>query len=232
MPIERPDAPPLSRTTWLAAYAVPTALMVAAVGSAPRLAEVWGVPLVVGWFATASAMFSLMAGLAGVFLGSERCGSARRRVRLGRLDPAAVRAGLRGLLWASPVAGVILAGLWAAGVASRLPPPTLDVPDRVWWLPLAWLPYYLLNVGCEEFYWRGVLLPREEVTLGRRAWVLNGFGVTAFHLPLGWPLALVVSPYLFAMARVAQRSGNLWASLVLHGSLNAAAFAAAWAGIV
>ena len=223
----------LRPAVWAAAYAGPTLLMAAAVAASPVVAERLGVPLVVGWFACGSAMFAAMAAAGVLLLRREgRLRDWRDRVRLRRFDRAAARAGLRTLAWASLAAAGVLAALWAAGVAGRLPPPTLDVPNRVWWLPLVWLPYYLLNVGCEEFYWRGVLLPREEATLGRRAWLLNGLGVTAFHLPLGWPLTLVVNPYLVAMARAAQRSGNLWASLLLHGSLNAAAFAAAWAGVV
>jgi Type II CAAX prenyl endopeptidase Rce1-like len=32
----------------------------------------------------------------------------------------------------------------------------------------------LLNILGEEFLWRGVVLPRQEVAFGRRAWVVNG----------------------------------------------------------
>lgn len=31
-----------------------------------------------------------------------------------------------------------------------------------YWLLLLWLPYWLLNIGSEEFFWRGVILPRQE----------------------------------------------------------------------
>ncbi|MCS3264569.1 CPBP family intramembrane metalloprotease [Bacteroides thetaiotaomicron] len=46
---------------------------------------------------------------------------------------------------------------------------TLDPlsPGR-YWLLLAWFPYWLLNIGGEEFFWRGVLLPRQEKDFRRQ----------------------------------------------------------------
>jgi hypothetical protein len=32
----------------------------------------------------------------------------------------------------------------------------------------------VLNIVGEEFVWRGVVLPRQEVAFGGRAWLVNG----------------------------------------------------------
>ena len=218
-----------------------TLLMALVVESAPRLAEAVGGPPIVGWFLGGGAMFAAMAG-GGVWLLRREVSrwtlrDVLREIRLGRPTGSHVLAGLRGLAIAGVVSGGVLVTLWLLtgredGSIPGLAPPTLTLPeDPPAWLPLAWLPLFLLNVGCEEFLWRGLLLPRQERYHGRHAWLWNGLGVTVFHVPLGVPLTLVVAPFLFAMARVCQRQESLWPPLVLHATLNATAFACAMAGV-
>ena len=42
-------------------------------------------------------------------------------------------------------------------------------PGR-YWLLAAWVPCWVLNIMGEEILWRGVMVPRQEAALGRRAW--------------------------------------------------------------
>lgn len=67
-----------------------------------------------------------------------------------------------------------------------------------YWILAAWLPFWALNIIGEEFLWRSVVLPRQEVAFGHWAWLANGVGWLIFHLSFGatilltlWPIVLV-----------------------------------------
>src|SRR5205807_1973574 len=52
-----------------------------------------------------------------------------------------------------------------------------------WWI----LVYYALvmlacNIGGEELWWRGYLLPRQEAAFGKAAWIIHGMYWSLFHL--------------------------------------------------
>ena len=55
-----------------------------------------------------------------------------------------------------------------------------------YWLLLIWLPYWILNILGEEFLWRGVMLPRQEIVFGKYTWLVHGFGWGLFHIAFGW----------------------------------------------
>lgn len=93
-----------------------------------------------------------------------------------------------------------------------------------WWVLLAWLPFWFLNIAGEELFWRGCLLPRQELFFGRRAWLLHGALWGVFHASFGWGLILVVAPSLFLIPWAVQRRGNTWVGLILHALLNGPAF--------
>ena len=65
-------------------------------------------------------------------------------------------------------------------------------PDRYWILG-AWFPFWVLNILGEEFSGGGVVLPRQEVALGRWAWLANGIGWLLFHLAFGPAILLTAS---------------------------------------
>lgn len=215
-------------------YAAATLMMAAVVRAAPAAAAAVGGPPIVGWFLAGGAMFAVL-GATGLAIARRR-GGLRHGLRLRPLTKPDALATGRAMLAAAAASGLVLLGLWAAAgfgpSVPGLPPPTLTLPaDPPGWLPLAWLPLYALNVLGEEVLWRGALLPGEERRFGRRAWLVNGAGVSVFHLPLGASLTLVVAPFLLAMAYVCQRRRSLWPSVLLHAALNATAFACAMAGL-
>lgn len=106
-------------------------------------------------------------------------------------------------------------------------PPFMQVaplgPDELWVLA-AWLPFWLLNILGEELWWRGYLLPRQEVALGTRAWLVQGLLWGVFHASFGWGLIMVVAPTLFVIPWVVQRRGNTWIGVILHALINGPAF--------
>ena len=88
------------------------------------------------------------------------------------------------------------------------------------------LPYWLLNIGGEEFFWRGVLLPRQEKTFEDKTWILPGTGWTIFHLAFGWQLLIMLLPLLYIEPYVVQMTQNTWTGVFLHGAINSPSFIA------
>ena len=110
---------------------------------------------------------------------------------------------------------------------------TLDPlsPER-YWLLLAWFPYWLLNIGGEEFFWRGVLLPRQEKIFGDKTWILHGTGWAIFHIAFGWQLLVMLLPLLYIEPYVVQKTQNTWTGVFLHGAINGPSFIAIALGII
>jgi membrane protease YdiL (CAAX protease family) len=76
-----------------------------------------------------------------------------------------------------------------------------------------------VNVGGEELWWRGYVLPRQELTLGANAWFVHGLLWTAFHVVFYWQL-LMILPITLAIAFVSQRTKSTWPAIVGHALLN------------
>jgi membrane protease YdiL (CAAX protease family) len=101
-----------------------------------------------------------------------------------------------------------------------------------YWLLLVWLPYWILNILGEEFLWRGVMLPRQEVAFGKPAWLIHGFGWGLFHIAFGWQLLITLIPLIFIEPFIVQRTKNSWLGVIMHGALNGPSFIAICFGII
>lgn len=88
-----------------------------------------------------------------------------------------------------------------------------------WWVALAFLVGWLLNVFGEEFWFRGYLLPRQELATGAQAWIANGLMFGFNHLWQPWNLLLIVPAALLG-AYVVQRRRNTWILILMHGLMN------------
>jgi membrane protease YdiL (CAAX protease family) len=100
------------------------------------------------------------------------------------------------------------------------------------WLVVAWFVFYVLNVVGEEVWFRGIVLPRQELAFGRWTWVVHGALWAAFHGALFPADALVILPMALAYGWVAQRSASLWPGLCAHATLNALAAIRILAGVM
>jgi len=96
-------------------------------------------------------------------------------------------------------------------------------PGRYWILG-AWLPFFVLNIVGEEFVWRGVALPRQEVAFGGRAWLVNGILWLLFHAAFPWQVLLTLVPITLILPYVVQRRRSTWAGLVIHTGFGAMGF--------
>ncbi len=94
----------------------------------------------------------------------------------------------------------------------------MDLRGR--WDVFLWVVFALavFNIGGEELWWRGIILPRQELALGKWAWLVNGLLWDLFHFFYHSNLGSVVG-YLAAtvpLAYVAQRTRNTWPGIIAH----------------
>lgn len=101
-----------------------------------------------------------------------------------------------------------------------------------YWLLFVWFPYWILNILGEEFLWRGVMLPRQEIAFGKKAWVIHGFGWGLFHIAFGWQLLITLIPVIFIQSYIVQKTKNSWIGVIMHGGLNGPSFMAISLGLI
>jgi len=101
-----------------------------------------------------------------------------------------------------------------------------------YWLLLVWLPYWILNILGEEFLWRGVMLPRQEIAFGKNAWLIHGTGWGLFHIAFGWQLLITLIPLIYIQSYIVQKKKNSWIGVIMHGGLNGPSFIAICFGLI
>lgn len=76
----------------------------------------------------------------------------------------------------------------------------------------------VFNIGGEELWWRGIILPRQELALGKKAWLVNGLLWDLFHIFYHTSIGSMVGylPITVPLAFVAQRTRNTWPGIVAH----------------
>ncbi len=88
-----------------------------------------------------------------------------------------------------------------------------------WWLVLMYIIGWFFNIVGEEFWFRGYILPRQELGFGRIAWLVNGLMFTFNHLWQPWIL-IAILPSSLLLAYVVQIRRNTWISILQHGIMN------------
>lgn len=168
----------------------------------------------------------------------------RDRFRLGRMD-------LRAWLWsaaallAGPVVGfglvkqvtnmlihqgIIPVPTWLPAFTSPLVvvDPIAAMSDgagglRGNWLSLvAMVVVFFFNIIGEEFWWRGVVLPRQEKAFGEWAWVVHGTLWALFHIYKWWDV-LNLLPITLALSFVCSKLRKTTPGIVIHGVTNGVA---------
>jgi membrane protease YdiL (CAAX protease family) len=176
--------------------------------------------------------------------GDLRWTTLRRRLRLNApRDPKTGEPRRRLWLWLIPIVilslaaqrtyGGLLKNLWLRVLPFLAPPPGYDPfealfasPEMRAQLAGAWGFYGLLlvmlvfNILGEEFFFRGVLLPRMQGTFGKWDWVANGVLFGLFHLHEPWVIlpAALDGAILFALP--VKRFRSTWLAIVAHTSAN------------
>lgn len=136
----------------------------------------------------------------------------KERLRLKRMDSTAWR-------WTVPFLIVylllgFLLNILAQFVYDQLGfwPPGADIP-------LTNIPYSLIlliaNVTSEELWWRGYILPRQELQHGKFAWIVNGLLWSLFHLVKWWAVPFQLLKH-WMVPFVVQRTKNTTPAILIH----------------
>jgi len=91
--------------------------------------------------------------------------------------------------------------------------------EGMWWVLVVYFFGWLFNILGEEFWFRGYMLPRQELTHRQYAWIVQGVLFTSFHIFWKWNLIALLPGSLF-MAYVLQRRQNTSISILWHGITN------------
>ena len=88
-----------------------------------------------------------------------------------------------------------------------------------WWLVIFSLILLAFNIFGEEFWWRGVILPRQELVHGKNTWLLHGTLWALFHAFKYWSW-IGLLPVTLALSYVAQERKNTWPGIITHFAIN------------
>lgn len=100
-----------------------------------------------------------------------------------------------------------------------------------WWVLVVYIIGWICNILGEEFWYRGFMLPRQELTHGRLAWLVNGMCFWFLHIVWKWNL-IALLPGSLVLSFVAQRRRTTWVGIIAHGLLNATPLIVIAAGVV
>lgn len=247
---ERTEA--LGTVRSIAYFAVPALLLILGVhGVMPWFNETFGTPAFYGYFVGVAAPLAglLLASLIALRLEGHRLTwtAVRRRFRLRAMDRKAWLWTLGTIVTAYALSGVFMAlngRLLASGlisVPSWLPAFLAPVNAQGdanslfaaydvafgglsgnWGILLLYLVLLIFNIVGEEFWWRGYILPRQEVALGRWAWLVHGLFWWGFHAFKWWDL-LPILPVTLLISYVAQRTRNTMPGIISHALFNGVA---------
>ncbi len=91
-------------------------------------------------------------------------------------------------------------------------PPDADIP-------LTNIPFllivYIANIFSEEFWWRGYILPRQEMEHGKSAWIVNGILWSLFHMAKWWSIPFMLLKQ-WMLPFITQRTKNTMPAILIH----------------
>ena len=88
-----------------------------------------------------------------------------------------------------------------------------------WGLVAFTLVLLFFNIVGEEFWWRGYILPRQELSHGKNTWLIHGTLWALFHAFKYWSI-IGLLPVCLILSYVAQRRQNTWPGIITHSIVN------------
>jgi membrane protease YdiL (CAAX protease family) len=117
-------------------------------------------------------------------------------------------------------------------VVTVIPADFLGVPlAGNWGIALLYFTILCFNVFGEELWWRGYILPRQELVHGKWTWLIHGVLWTLFHLPFWWNL-IALLPSTLSLSFVVSRLKNTTPGIIAHFTLNGLGFVMILLGIL
>ncbi len=206
----------------------------------PYLSKTTGQETILFWFIVAGlGIFTPLIVTGILILKSEgyklNLNTIKERLRFRKLKKTDVLWATGGLVAVGILSAVIMKVMeLVLGEFDHTPPFMAFEPLNAgrYWLLLVWAPYWILNILGEEFLWRGVMLPRQEVAFGKYTWMIHGLGWGIFHIAFGWQLLVTLIPLIFIQSYVVQKTKNSWTGVIMHGGLNGPSFIAISLGLI
>ncbi len=100
------------------------------------------------------------------------------------------------------------------------------------WLLFVWLSMFFFNIVGEEIFWRGYIMPRQELANGKYAWLINSALWGVFHISFGWDLLIILIPVLVIIPYAVYETKNTSVGIFIHGLLNGPMFVLVSLGII
>jgi membrane protease YdiL (CAAX protease family) len=206
----------------------------------PYLASISGTETVILWFfVSAFGMFIPLLFIASCFLWKEawlfKPGMWKERLRFRKMNGGDWIWGIGGMIVIGILSYIIMIVIEKiTGPVDHQPPFMSFEPLNAgrYWILAVWLPYWIFNIMGEEILWRGVILPRQEVSFGKYAWMIHGFGWGLFHIAFGWQLLITLIPILFVQSFIVQKRKNSWIGVFIHAGINGPSFIAISLGLI
>jgi membrane protease YdiL (CAAX protease family) len=88
-----------------------------------------------------------------------------------------------------------------------------------WFAVAAFLGLLVVNIVGEEFWWRGYVLPRQELAFGKAAWLVHGFMWAIFHAFKWWHI-LGLLPLTLGISLLCSRTKNTTPGIIIHLAFN------------
>jgi membrane protease YdiL (CAAX protease family) len=88
-----------------------------------------------------------------------------------------------------------------------------------WDIAVLFLVTFFFNIAGEELWWRGYILPRQELAFGRKTWLVHGLLWAGFHVFKWWDI-LTLLPICLLTGYCAQRTRSTWGPLIGHALTN------------
>lgn len=88
-----------------------------------------------------------------------------------------------------------------------------------WGIVLMTVVLLTFNIFGEEFWWRGVILPRQELVHGKWTWLVHGTLWALFHAFKYWAW-IGLLPVTLGISYVAQKRNNTWPGIINHFIIN------------
>lgn len=100
-----------------------------------------------------------------------------------------------------------------------------------WWIAPVYFSALLFNIFGEEFWWRGYIMPRQELVFGKWTWVVHGLLWAFFHIFWKWNL-IILLPLCLTHSYIIYKRKNTWIGIITHLTFNSIPLIALIVGII
>jgi membrane protease YdiL (CAAX protease family) len=198
-----------------------------------------GIRKIVLWFFNGSMFIFIPMFFLAIFFARKQTGndlkSALKLLRLKPLSAREIVAVIAGLVVIFILSGLLFYLLPKIISNFNPQPPFLSMKPLQtgeYWILLCWLPMFFFNIFGEELFWRGLLMPHQEIVMGKNTWWFHALCWGIFHIPFGWNLVLLLLPVLFIQSYLVWKFKNTWIGIIIHGIYNGTGFLAVALGLI